>query len=165
MSMGMRASKDGELFGQRIDSAKTAVKQIPGVTVEDIVARFEAAGATLLAMPGQGYSTQIRTMRFDVVHSALDAYGWQSAAVRPPMPSAAAISQMDEVFGWLTLIPEARYVLRRIVGARALVHPITLRHLFPWRRIGTMLGADHKSVQRWHGQAVDMLREALGGGG
>jgi hypothetical protein len=103
-------------------------------------------------------------MRFDVVHSALDAYGWQGAVVRPPMPSASAISQMDEVFGWLTLIPEAKYVLRRILGARALVHPVTLRHLFPWRRIGTMLGADHKSVQRWHGQAVELLREALGGG-
>jgi hypothetical protein len=24
-----------------------------------------------------------------------------------------------------------------------------------------MLGADHKSVQRWHGQAVDMIREAM----
>jgi hypothetical protein len=117
----------------------------------------------LLALPGKGYSTQMRTMRFDVVHSALDAYGWQNAAVRPPMPSAAAISQMDEVFGWLTLIPEAKYVMRRILGARALVHPVTLRHLFPWRRIGTMLGADHKSVQRWHGQAVELLREALSG--
>lgn len=161
MSDTMRAFKDRELLGSGMNTVTVAVKQIPGVTAEDIVARFEAAGATLLALPGRGYSTQIRTMRFDVVHSALDAYGWQGAVVRPPMPSAAAISQMDEVFGWLILIPETKYILRRILGARALVHPVTLRHLFPWRRIGTMLGADHKSVQRWHGQAVELLLEGL----
>jgi hypothetical protein len=164
MSDTMRAFKESELLGSGAKTGTIAARPMPGVTAEDIVARFEAAGATLLALPGRGYSTQIRTMRFDVVHSALDAYGWQGAVVRPPMPSASAISQMDEVFGWLTLIPETKYVLRRILGARALVHPVTLRHLFPWRRIGTMLGADHKSVQRWHGQAVELLRVALGGG-
>jgi hypothetical protein len=165
MSAELRAVRRRELLSSGIKVEKTGVKQISGVTAKDIVARFEAAGATLLALPGRGYSTQMRTMRFDVVHSALDAYGWQHAAVRPPMPSAAAISQMDETFSWLTLIPESQYVMRRIVGARALVHPVTLRHLFPWRRIGTMLGADHKSVQRWHGQAVLLLLEALGGAG
>ncbi|NNM55597.1 DUF6362 family protein, partial [Acidocella sp.] len=82
----------------------------------EVVARLEAAGATLLALPSRGYSTQLRQMKFDIVHTALEAYGWEGAAVRPPVPSAAAISDMDEVFGWLTLIPEARYVLRRILG-------------------------------------------------
>jgi hypothetical protein len=162
MNDAMQTLKTSELLGSGITAGVNVTKRIPGVTAQDIVARFEAAGATLLALPGRGYSTQIRTMRFDVVHRALDAYGWQGAAVRPPMPGAAAISQMDEAFGWLTLIPETKYVLRRILGARALVHPVTLRHLFPWRRIGTMLGADHKSVQRWHGQAVELLVEALG---
>lgn len=161
MSNEMRAFPESERLGSGVKTAAIAVKRFPGMTAEEIVARFEAAGATLLALPGRGYSTQIRTMRFDVVHSALDAYGWQGAVVRPPMPSAASISQMDEVFGWLTFIPESKYVLRRIMGARALVHPVTLRHLFPWRRIGTMLGADHKSVQRWHGQAVELLLEVL----
>ncbi len=164
MNEGIRVFKNKEVLGSGARPAIINVKTIPGVTAEEIVARFEAAGATLLALPGKGYSTQIRTMRFDVVHSALDAYGWRNAVVRPPMPSSAAISQMDEVFGWLTLIPEGKYVMRRIMGARALVHPVTLRHLFPWRRIGTMLGADHKSVQRWHGQAVGLLLEVLSGG-
>ncbi|WP_297490694.1 DUF6362 family protein [Acidocella sp.] len=160
MSGQIRMAVRQEL-GSGVHCESVSVKRRPGLGAEDIVALFEAAGATLLALPGRGYTTQIRTMRFDVVHSALDAYGWQSSAVRPPVPSAAAISQMDEVFGWLTLIPETKFVLRRILGARALVHPVTLRHLFPWRRIGTMLGADHKSVQRWHGQAVEMLCAVL----
>jgi len=165
MNEGIRAFRSRELLGSGVKTPIVSIKTIPGLTAEEMVARFEAAGATLLALPGKGYSTQIRTMRFDVVQSAADAYGWQNAAVRPPVPSAAAIDQMDEAFGWLTLIPETKYVMRRIVGARALVHPVTLRHLFPWRKIGAMLGADHKSVQRWHGQAVELMLAALGSGG
>jgi hypothetical protein len=151
-------------LGSGIRTKPAAPVRIAGLTADEIVARFEAAGATLLALPGRGYSTQMRTMRLDVVHSALDAYGWQGAAIRPPLPGAAAISQMDETFGWLTLIPEGKFMLRRIVGARALVHPVTLRHIYPWRRLGALLGADHKSVQRWHGQAVALLLDVLGGG-
>jgi hypothetical protein len=70
---------------------------------------------------------------------------------------------MDEAFGWLALIPEGQYVLRRILGARALVHPLTGRHLYPWRRLAAVLGSDHKAVQRWHGQGVALLVRELAG--
>ena len=59
------------------------------------------------------------------------------------------------------MIPDSRYVLRRIVGARSLVHPISDRHLFPWRRLGKALGADHKGVQRWHAQGVAFIVTGL----
>jgi hypothetical protein len=131
---------------------------------EAIVARLEDAGACLLAMPNSGHSTRMRQMRFDIVHTALEAYGWEAAPIRAPAPDAAAISAMDEAFGWLALIPEEKYVLRRILGARSLVHPITRRHLFPWRRLGALLGADHKSVQRWHGDGVAWLVRSLEAG-
>ena len=52
--------------------------------------------------------------------------------------------------------------LRFNVGARMLVSPLTERHLYSWRRIGVLVGADHKAVQRWHGQGIDMLVAALG---
>jgi hypothetical protein len=68
---------------------------------------------------------------------------------------------MDETLGWIQLIPLDRYVLRRIVGARSLVHPITERHLYPWRRLAVAIGADHKAVQRWHAQGIDLLVSAL----
>jgi len=127
----------------------------------DVVARLEAAGAAMLALPSHGYSPKLRVTNYDVVHTTLEAYGWQPLKVRPAMPDAAEISRMDEAFGWLTLIPEEKYVLRRIVGARALVHPITRRYLYPWRRLGEVLGADHKSVQRWHGQGIGIIVMAL----
>jgi hypothetical protein len=68
---------------------------------------------------------------------------------------------MHESLAWISLIPNERYVLRRIVGARALVSPLTERHLYSWRRLGSVLGADHKAVQRWHANGIDMIVAAL----
>ncbi len=143
------------------DIGGLAAKRLAPRGADEIIGRLEAAGATLLAMPGQGYSTRLRQMRFDVVHTALEAYGWEAPPLRAPVPGSAAISEMDEVFGWLRLIPDGQFVVRRIVGARALVHPLTGRHLFAWRRLGALLGADHKSVQRWHKQGVAILVATL----
>jgi hypothetical protein len=126
-----------------------------------VVYRLEEAGATLLALPGTGYSTRLRTSSLEIVRTALEAYGWTEARVRPAVPSAEKITRMDEAMGWIPLIPLDRYVLRRVVGARSLVHPITDRHLFPWRRLGNALGADHKAIQRWHAQGIAMIVAAL----
>jgi hypothetical protein len=125
--------------------------------------RLEEAGATLLALPSTGFSTRLRTSKLDVMASAAESFGQAvSNRIRPPVPSASRITRMDEALGWITLIPQERYVIRRIVGARSLVSPITERHLFSWRRLGQTVGADHKAVQRWHAQGIDMLVAAIG---
>lgn len=126
-----------------------------------LVYRLEEAGATLLALPQSGPSTRLRMTRYDVLQEAVEAYGWERGRVRPAMPGSAQITRMDEALGWITLIPRDRYVLRRVVGARSLVSPVTERHLFSWRRLGELLGADHKAVQRWHAQGIDMLVGAV----
>jgi hypothetical protein len=128
---------------------------------EMVIYRLEEAGAALLALPGTGWSTKLRGSSLEIVRAAIEGYGWTTNRIRPPVPSAARITRMDEALAWISLIPIERYVLRRIVGARGLVHPITERHLFPWRRLGTALGADHKAVQRWHAQGIDLIVEAL----
>lgn len=125
--------------------------------------RLEEAGATLLALPGTGWSTRLRTSSLEIVRTALESYGWTTSQIRPATPSAERITRMDQAMQWLALIPLDRYVLRRIVGARSLVHPITERHLFPWRRLAAVLGADHKAVQRWHAQGVAMIVKQLNG--
>ena len=68
---------------------------------------------------------------------------------------------MDEAYAWLALIPQEKYVLRRLVAARSLVHPLTDRHLYPWRRLADAIGADHKAVQRWWAQGIDLILGAL----
>ena len=133
----------------------------PVVDAEFVIYRLEEAGAALLALPGTGWSTRLRASSLEIVCSVIESYGWNAKRIRPPVPSAARITRMDEAMGWIPLIPVDRYVLRRIVGSRSLVHPITQRHLFPWRRLGTALGADHKAVQRWHAQGIDLIVSAL----
>jgi hypothetical protein len=156
MSGVVRALPQAAVLGSGVRVRPVAARG-GAMTAGEIVARLEAAGAVLLAMPARGYSTHMRQMKFDIVHTALEAYGWGSAMARPPAPSAEEISLMDEAFGWLGLIPETKYVLRRVLGARALVHPLTERHLYSWRRLGAALGTDHKAVQRWHAEGVELL--------
>ena len=68
---------------------------------------------------------------------------------------------MDETFQWLGLIPDDRTVLRRLVSARCLVSPLTGKHLYAWRRLGALVGADHKAIQRWHGEGIRLIVKAL----
>jgi hypothetical protein len=128
---------------------------------ELVIYRLEEAGAALLAIPGSGWSTRLRSSSLEIVRTAIESYGWTARNIRPPVPSADRITRMDEAMSWISLIPIDRYVLRRIVGARSLVHPITERHLYPWRRLAAALGADHKAVQRWHGQGIALIVNAL----
>lgn len=127
---------------------------------------LEEAGATLLALPNTGHSTRLRQGGLEWVRDTPRllvpaASGSSPAPARPPAPHPAAIDRMDRVLAWLSLIPDDKFVLRRVAGARALVHPLTGRYLFPWRRLGVALGADHKAVQRWHTQAMQAISAAL----
>ena len=139
-----------------------AQREAPEIlTTEYIVARLEDAGRAILALPASGYTTRLRVSHLDIVQTMTEAYGYTDSRLRPPHPSAAAIDAMDEAYAWLALIPDQKYVLRRIVAARSLVHPLTDRHLYPWRRLGTALGADHKAVQRWWREGMGMILSAL----
>lgn len=136
------------------------------IDTEFVIYRLEEAGQALLSLPANGYSTRLRTTRIDIVRSALEGYGWDNARnergrLSPVPPDSARVSRMDEALAWIPLIPPDRYVLRRIVGARSLVSPVTERHLFTWRRLGSLLGADHKAIQRWHAQGIGLIVAAL----
>ena len=101
-----------------------------------VIERLEEAGATLLALPGTGWSTRLRTLLARHRARRAEVVWLDRTRIRPPIPSAEKITRMDEAMSWIPLIPVDRYVLRRVVGARSLVHPVTDRHLFPWRRLG-----------------------------
>ncbi len=142
-------------------TALSPLRAVTPLSADIVIDRLERAGTALLALPGQGYSTKLRQTHFDILHAPLEAYGWDTTHVRCPRPTSEQITEMDEAFAWLALIPAEQYVLRRIVGARSLVHPITGRYLYPWRRLGSVLGADHKTVGRWHQQGIHLILTAL----
>ena len=154
----------GAPIGAKIGAAIGAPRSAPriDITTEALVTRLEDAGRTLLALPNTGYTTKLRTTQLDILATAVEAYATtQNSRLRPAMPDAQRITRMDETLAWIPLIPRDRYVLRRIVGARALVSPVTERHLYTWRRLGILLGADHKAIQRWHGEGIALIRAAL----
>ena len=145
-------------------------------TDDDVLARLEEAGQTLLAMPANGaFPAGYRSNWPDVVHAAVLAYGYDGEGVRPSPPSAASITRMDEAFRWLQLIPLDRApngcgelysrhggaILRRIVLMRTLVSPVSGRHRWSWRKIGDAFGWDYRAVQRWHAQGLATITLAL----
>lgn len=131
----------------------------PGYLVDSIfvINRLEEAGRTLLALPNTGPSTQLVQSGLEWVRDASEQFAPHRARLRPAIPDAACISRMDQALAWIPLIPADKYVLRRVVGARSLVNPMTGRHLYTWRRVALGIGADHKAVQRWHRQGIDII--------
>lgn len=148
----------GRLRGQTAHTQTDAPRN-----AADVTARLEEAGRTLLALPHTGPSTRMRVSVLEVVRSAIEGDSPADARVRPAYPDSAQVTRMDEALGWISLIPKDRYVLRRIVGARALIDPTTDRHLYPWRKVAKALGADHKAVQRWHAQGIALIVASLSG--
>jgi hypothetical protein len=124
---------------------------------DEVIARLEAAGSTLIALRLSYGPTGHRSAMPEPVREAGQSYGWSQATARPAVPSAAAIDAMDEALGWVGLIPADRYVLRRIVHARAIVSPTNQRHLFTWSAIARLIGADRRAVQRWHAQGIALI--------
>ena len=132
------------------------------ISADMVVARLEEAGQTLLSLPRSGPTTGLRQTRHQFVAEALDAYGaTEHGRARPPVPSALRITRMDQALAWIPLISSDRLVLRRIVGCRALVSPMIGRHLYSWRRLARLVGADHKAVQRWHATGINLIVDTL----
>ncbi len=129
-----------------------------------LVGRLEEAGRALLSLPNTGPSTRLVQSGLEWVRDAADASLSARARLRPAIPDAATITRMDEALAWIPLIPVDKYVLRRVVGARSLINPMTGRHLYSWRRLALAVGADHKAVQRWHAQGIAMILAGLAAG-
>ncbi len=132
------------------------------IDAETVIARLEEAGQTLLCLPRTGPTTALRQTRHQYVAEALEAYAVSDdSRPRLPVPPAARITRMDQALAWIPLIPADKLVYRRIVGCRSLVSPLTGRHLFSWRRLARLLGADHKAIGRWHATGIDLIVTSL----
>jgi len=143
------------------DGAKTQRRRASEVEIEWLLARLEEAGATLLALPSRGRGPALRQVRWPETAGEGGDQASGNHRIRPPSPGAAEISRMDEAFSWIGLIADDRVMLRRIAHARALVSPLTSRHIYSWRKLGLLLGADHKAVQRWHRDALEAILDQL----
>lgn len=136
--------------------------QEQSIDAETVIVRLQEAGQTLLSLPNTGHSTALRQTRHEFLAAAAAEF-CDTLDQRPRIatPPAARITRMDQALAWIPLIPADRVVLRRIVGCRCLVSPLTERHLFTWRRLARLLGADHKAIQRWHATGIDVIVATL----
>ncbi len=148
---------------RRVARRPQPLNRVPTVIdAETVIARLEEAGHTLLCLPRTGPTTALRQTRHQYVAEALEAYAaTDESRPRPPVPPANRITRMDQALSWIQLVPADKLALRRIVGCRCLVSPLTGRHLFSWRRLARLLGADHKAVQRWHAIGIDTIVAVL----
>ena len=66
---------------------------------------------------------------------------------------------MDEVLGWLWWIDDPRK--RRLCLSRALVHPVSGRHIASYRKLGRIFGLHHDTVRLWHERALSEIARRL----
>lgn len=105
----------------------------------DIEDRFEEAARTLRHLPTPAGSRGFGSSWPEVVQSAHTAYGYETARPVRIVPSAAAISRMEQTFDWLHLLgpEEARLVWLRAEGVR-------------WRYVCGRLGCSRSTAwRRW----------------
>lgn len=136
-------------------------------TPGEVRQRLEDAGRTLmtLPMPRGALPRDARSNWPDVVRGYEDAFAALIGApeeVRQDFsdahnrvrvtPSAAAVGRMDEVLGWLWRIDDPRK--RRLCLSRALVHPVSGRHVASYRRLARIFGLHHETVRAWHDRAL-----------
>ena len=90
------------------------------LTARDIEDRFDEAAYTLRRLPEKDRPRGYGSSWPAVVHDAKHAYGYTPEAPMRVIPSAAAITRMEECLDWLLLVdPEdARIVWLRAEGAR-----------------------------------------------
>jgi hypothetical protein len=141
---------------------------------DDVRVRLEAAGRTLLAMPmpkgarprdaRSRWPEVVRSMQdsFFALVGASDQIKEDHAAARHGVriaPTARAVAEMDEALQWLWLVKDARK--RRLCTARALVHPVSDRHLVSYAKLGRIFGLHKDTMRIWHDRALAEIATTL----
>nr|WP_302480862.1 DUF6362 family protein [Acetobacter estunensis] len=76
-----------------------------------------------------------------------------------PPPSADAIARMDVALEWVSLLDDQR--LRTVVNKRLIVNPISGKFHWEWRKLGRLLGIDHKTAKAWHRRACELIGKKI----
>ena len=141
---------------------------------DDVRDRLEDAGRTLMALPiPKGERPQgVRSHWPEAARQAEDAFfalvGANDEvkqdffrdhnAVRVT-PNARAVARMEEVLSWLWYLSDERK--RRLCLSRALIHPVSDRHVVSYRKLGRIFGLHHDTMRAWHDRALSDLAQAL----
>ena len=136
-------------------------------TVEEVGRRLEEAGRTLMSLPlPRGALPKDQRSRWpDAVRGYEDAFAALIGAspdvkqdftdghnrIRD-VPTARSVGRMEEALDWLWCFDDPRK--RRLCLARALIHPVSGRHVASYRKLGRIFGLHHETVRAWHDKAL-----------
>lgn len=105
--------------------------------LEETKSRLAEAADALRRLSMNGIKPgALRAQWPDVVRQAEEAYGWTAERVRPPRPTPAQITRMDEAISWLLWLDGEE---RKVVWARSIG--------MSWRRIEDMDGRSVRTLQ------------------
>jgi hypothetical protein len=99
--------------------------------------------------------------KLETVANKFTDYAPDQCQVRPAIPDPHEISEADRIYGWLALIPQHKYVLRRIVAARAIARSDG-KPMYTYRQIGAAIGCpEPQAVSRWHRDGLALIAREL----
>ena len=141
---------------------------------ETINARLSQAGRTLmmLPMPSRGMPAGAHNVWPEYIQNFWDVFGHADEADNEDrrevqahlinrvrvQASQKAVDRLDEVLGWLLFCTPCH---RRVVFARMLTHPLSERPIHSWKKIAVKMGADRRTVKRWHRDGVEDIIAGL----
>lgn len=130
------------------------------VTPPELKEWLEWAGARLIAMPMRGLRPNNPNVYWPDFSQNLNkfekVYG-NDTPLRANGPSKDEIPIMDLIL----LLPNScpNILGRRVLHARALVHPVHGRPLYPWTQIAKLLHSDRRRVKRLWEDSLDIAAE------
>lgn len=118
---------------------------------------LEWAGVRLIAMPGRRVGpSDYRSFWPDFSNDVFQVLEFRRyLPVKSLAPSKDEIPIMEEVLQLPCLCPDVKG--RRILHMRCLIHPITRRHLFTWKRASEKLQSDPRTLQRLHEKSLETV--------
>ena len=128
---------------------------------EDVAAALRAAGRVLDAVrEPSAFPASFRTAWPEFARLASKGDYPGDPTVRPAVPTAAQIAEMERRMRW-----PVRFVRdpdrRRIVVARLQTDALSGRPKFSWATVGEQAGVTAPTAQKWHGQGCGDIARAL----
>ncbi len=139
------ASRPAQQSKAQIRGGARMIETAPNM--EDTKRRLVEAADALRRLSMSGIKPSgLRTQWPDVIHRVEEAYGWTGERVRPPRPSPAEITRMDEAIRWLLWLDADQ---RKVIWARSTG--------LSWRRIEDMDGRSMRTLQNLHATALHRI--------
>lgn len=121
---------------------------------EEVQTWLEWAGSRLIALPVPGLKpNEIKITHFEYSQDRFQILDFRGQLpLRAGAPSSAEIPIMDLILTLPALCAWQNH--RRVLHLRALVHPISGRHLYTWAKLARKIACDPRTVKTWHRQAL-----------